>query len=36
MALAEVAHVSNLARLGLTPAELARLAAQLEVIVTAV
>lgn len=33
---AEVAHLSSLARLGLTEAELARLAAQLEVIVAAV
>jgi aspartyl-tRNA(Asn)/glutamyl-tRNA(Gln) amidotransferase subunit C len=32
----EVAHVSSLARLGLTPSELEKLAAQLEVIVAAV
>ncbi|HUY08984.1 MAG TPA: Asp-tRNA(Asn)/Glu-tRNA(Gln) amidotransferase subunit GatC [Candidatus Dormibacteraeota bacterium] len=32
----EVAHVSRLARLGLTPSELEKLAAQLEVIVAAV
>jgi aspartyl-tRNA(Asn)/glutamyl-tRNA(Gln) amidotransferase subunit C len=36
IALSEVAHVSNLARLGLTSSELQTLAAQLEVIVTAV
>ncbi|MGC1184214.1 MAG: Asp-tRNA(Asn)/Glu-tRNA(Gln) amidotransferase subunit GatC [Candidatus Dormiibacterota bacterium] len=36
IALAEIAHVSSLARLGLTPPELARLAAQLELIVAAV
>jgi aspartyl-tRNA(Asn)/glutamyl-tRNA(Gln) amidotransferase subunit C len=36
IALSEVAHVSSLARLGLTPAELQTLAAQLEVIVAAV
>jgi aspartyl-tRNA(Asn)/glutamyl-tRNA(Gln) amidotransferase subunit C len=34
--LSEVAHVSSLARLGLTPEELATLAAQLELIVAAV
>ncbi len=36
IALSEVAHVSNLARLGLTPPELEKLAAQLDVIVAAV
>jgi aspartyl-tRNA(Asn)/glutamyl-tRNA(Gln) amidotransferase subunit C len=36
IALAEVAHVSSLARLGLSPEELERLAAQLELIVAAV
>jgi aspartyl-tRNA(Asn)/glutamyl-tRNA(Gln) amidotransferase subunit C len=36
IALAEVAHVSSLARLGLTPEELETLAAQLELIVAAV
>ncbi|MFZ0169112.1 MAG: Asp-tRNA(Asn)/Glu-tRNA(Gln) amidotransferase subunit GatC [Candidatus Dormiibacterota bacterium] len=36
IALSEVAHVSSLARLGLTPEELKALAAQLELIVAAV
>ncbi|HUY24945.1 MAG TPA: Asp-tRNA(Asn)/Glu-tRNA(Gln) amidotransferase subunit GatC [Candidatus Saccharimonadales bacterium] len=36
IALSEVAHVSSLARLGLTPEELKTLAAQLELIVAAV
>jgi aspartyl-tRNA(Asn)/glutamyl-tRNA(Gln) amidotransferase subunit C len=36
IALSEVAHVNSLARLGLTPNELETLAAQLELIVTAV
>ncbi|HVC23194.1 MAG TPA: Asp-tRNA(Asn)/Glu-tRNA(Gln) amidotransferase subunit GatC [Candidatus Dormibacteraeota bacterium] len=36
IALAELAHVSSLARLGLTAPELAKLAAQLELIVAAV
>jgi aspartyl-tRNA(Asn)/glutamyl-tRNA(Gln) amidotransferase subunit C len=36
IALSEVAHVSNLARLGLTEEELVTLAAQLELIVAAV
>jgi aspartyl-tRNA(Asn)/glutamyl-tRNA(Gln) amidotransferase subunit C len=36
IALSEIAHVSSLARLGLTPKELETLAAQLELIVAAV
>lgn len=36
IALSEVAHVSSLARLGLTPGELETLASQLELIVAAV
>jgi aspartyl-tRNA(Asn)/glutamyl-tRNA(Gln) amidotransferase subunit C len=36
IALSEVAHASSLARLGLTPSEVEKLAAQLQVIVEAV